>query len=154
VRGLSSIVSIVRRRTPAPPPAERPAPLPSGEVLQIEYAPHPDGDADAGEVVWTWVPFEDDPSKGKDRPVLVIGHLGAALAVLPLTSKDKTRFGDTVELGTGEWDKSHRVSYVRLDRVLGVVPSKVRREGATLERARFDHVVASLRSYHRTHPDG
>jgi hypothetical protein len=150
VRGLSSIVSMLRRH-PAPPPPERPAPLPSEDVLRIEYAPNPDGDADPGEVVWTWVPFEDDPSKGKDRPALVIGHLGTALAVLPLTSKDKTRYGDTVELGSGGWDMGHRVSYVRLDRVLRVLPAKVRREGATLERARFDHVVASLQSYHRTH---
>jgi hypothetical protein len=137
------------RRTPAPPPPERPAPVASHDVLRIEYTPNPDGDADPGEVVWTWVPYEDEPSKGKDRPVLVIGHLGTALAVLPLTSKDKRRFGDTVELGTGGWDRSHRVSYVRLDRVLRVVPAHVRREGATLERARFDHVVAQLRTFHQ-----
>ena len=148
MRGLSAILDKLRRVT-APPP-EGPAPLPSDDVLQIEYEPRPDGDADPGEVVWTWVPFEDDPSKGKDRPVLVIGHLGAALAVLPLTSKDKTRYGDVVELGTGAWDRSHRVSYVHLDRVLRVQPNRVRREGATLERARFDHVVYELQHYHRS----
>ncbi len=137
------------RRTPAPPLPERPATVPSTEVLRIEYAPNPDGDADPGEVVWTWVPYEDDPSKGKDRPVLVIGHLGSALAVLPLTSKDKRRFGDTVELGSGGWDRTYRISYVRLDRVLRVLPAKVRREGATLERARFDRVVTQLRAFHQ-----
>ena len=26
-----------------------------------------------GEVVWTWVPYEEDPTRGKDRPVPVIG---------------------------------------------------------------------------------
>ncbi|MDO5501443.1 MAG: hypothetical protein Q4F67_17375, partial [Propionibacteriaceae bacterium] len=31
------------------------------------YAPDLDGDADPGEIVWGWVPFEEDHSKGKDR---------------------------------------------------------------------------------------
>ena len=38
------------------------------------YAPEPDGQPDPGEVVWGWVPFEDDPSQGKDRPVLLVGR--------------------------------------------------------------------------------
>jgi hypothetical protein len=53
-----------------------------------------------------------------------------------------------VELGTNAWDRSHRVSYVHLDRILRVQPNRVRREGATLERARFDHVVYELQHYH------
>jgi PemK-like, MazF-like toxin of type II toxin-antitoxin system len=44
--------------------------------------------ADPGEIVWTWVPFEEDHRQGKDRPVLVIGHDGPWLLALPLTSKD------------------------------------------------------------------
>ena len=36
------------------------------------YAPEIDGEPDPGEVVWAWVPYEDDPSQGKDRPVLVL----------------------------------------------------------------------------------
>ena len=35
----------------------------------FSYSPDPDGDADPGEVVWAWVPFEEDPAQGKDRPV-------------------------------------------------------------------------------------
>jgi hypothetical protein len=147
VGGLRAILDKLRR--PSPPPPEPPTHLPSEDVLQIEYAPVTDGDADPGEVVWTWVPYEDDPTKGKDRPVLVIGHLGASLAVVPLTSKDKTRYGDVVELGAGGWDRSHRVSYVHLDRVLRVRSDHVRREGAALERARFDHVVEQLQAFHR-----
>src|SRR5256885_1022686 len=116
--------SLFRRKPPAP------APVPSDEVLKIRYAPQVDGDADPGEVVWTWVPYEDDPTLGKDRPVLVIGTLGGDFAVLPLTSKNHTDHADCVELGTGAWDASNRVSYVKLDRVLRVPPRKVRREGA------------------------
>ncbi len=80
------VTSLFRRAfAPAGAPAET---VPSKDVLTISYAPEPDGDADPGEVVWTWVPYEDDPGQGKDRPVLVIGTLGRDLAVLPLTSKD------------------------------------------------------------------
>ena len=38
------------------------------------YEPVADGQPDPGEVVWAWVPYEEDPSQGKDRPVLLIGH--------------------------------------------------------------------------------
>jgi hypothetical protein len=130
------------------PSRAKPTPVASDDVLRISYAPHPDGHPDPGEEVWTWVPYEDDPKQGKDRPVLVIGTLGKDLAVLPLTSKDHTDYADCVELGSGNWDRTHRVSYVKLDRVLRVPPKKVRREGATLDRPRFDHVVTRLQSFH------
>ncbi len=35
---------------------------------RVVYAPDLDGRADPGEIVWTWVVYEDDPSRGKDRP--------------------------------------------------------------------------------------
>ena len=47
----------------------------------IEYSPSLDGDADPGEVVWTWVPYEEDPTQGKDRPVVIIGRRGASCSV-------------------------------------------------------------------------
>jgi hypothetical protein len=125
----------------------RPAEVTPENRLKISYVPRPDGDADPGEVVWTWVPYEDDPRQGKDRPVLVIGTLGKQLAVLPLTSKDRTDHTDCIELGSGAWDGHGRVSYVKLDRILRVTPRKVRREGATLDKARFDRVIQALQVY-------
>ena len=56
----------------------------AGDV-DIAYAPTPDGRPDPGEVVWTWVPYEDDPSQGKDRPVLLIGREDHQLYGLMLT---------------------------------------------------------------------
>ena len=47
--------------------------------LVIEYSPSLDGDPDPGEVVWTWVPWEEDPTQGKDRPVVIVGRRGALL---------------------------------------------------------------------------
>src|SRR5882757_411423 len=34
---------------------------------RLVYAPDLDGRADPGEIVWTWVVYEDDPTRGKDR---------------------------------------------------------------------------------------
>ncbi len=48
-----------------------------GSGLQVVYAPDLDGHPDPGEVVWTWIPYEDDPAQGKDRPAIVIGVDGA-----------------------------------------------------------------------------
>ena len=47
-----------------------------------------DGEPDPGEVVWAWVPYEDDPAQGKDRPVLVVGLsiMGAAGLVMAATA--------------------------------------------------------------------
>ena len=102
--------------------------------MTIEYSPDMDGDADPGEVVWTWVPYEDDPSQGKDRPVVIIGRTGSDLAGVPLTSKNHHR-GDEVAVGTGGWDRSGRPSFAKVDQLLTVDPKAVRREGSVLSRS-------------------
>jgi hypothetical protein len=113
----------------------------------LEYAPQLDGDADPGEIIWTWVEYEDDPKQGKDRPVLVVGRNGRILLGLMLSSQSE-RDGQKhwLALGPGEWDRDHRPSWIRLDRVLEVDEAGIRREGAVLDRARFDTVAAQLRS--------
>ncbi|RPI09997.1 MAG: type II toxin-antitoxin system PemK/MazF family toxin [Actinobacteria bacterium] len=115
----------------------------------VAYAPRDDGDTDPGEVVWTWVPYEDDPSQGKDRPVLVIGWDHDRLVAVPFTSKDHTVHPDNMAIGSGPWDPSGRRSYVKLDRLLLVDPAVVRREGGALDRHRFDEVVHRLTDIHR-----
>src|ERR1700753_4523951 len=40
--------------------------------VRTSYSPHADGAPDPGEVVWTWVPYEENDGRGKDRPVLVV----------------------------------------------------------------------------------
>ena len=112
----------------------------------LAYAPSLDGDADPGEIVWTWVPYEDDPAQGKDRPVLVVGRDGRNLYGLMLSSQsDRNGQRHWLALGPGEWDRTSRPSWVRLDRVLEVDEDGIRREGAILDRARFDRVAAILR---------
>ena len=122
----------------------------------FSYSPEPDGDADPGEVVWAWVPFEEDPTQGKDRPVLVLARHETRLVVAQMTSKDhdrdaaqEARWGRFWhDVGTGDWDHQGRPSEVRLDRLLLVEPASVRREGATMRREVFDGVVAALRRHH------
>ena len=41
-------------------------------AVRMTYSPSTDGAPDPGEVVWTWVPFEERDGRGKDRPVLVV----------------------------------------------------------------------------------
>ncbi len=123
----------------------RTRPVASG--VAIEYTPDLDGDPDPGEVVWTWVPYEDDPSRGKDRPVVIIGRMGHDLAGVPLTSKDHDR-NDEVAVGTGAWDRSGRPSFAKVDQLLSIDPDAVRREGAVLDRRRFDDVVEAVSRFH------
>lgn len=113
----------------------------------VEYTPELDGDPDPGEVVWTWVPYEDDPNQGKDRPVVIIGRTGDDLAGVQLTSKNNGRH-DQIPVGTGGWDPKGRASWAKVDRLLRIDPDEVRREGAILDRHRFDDVVANVAKYH------
>jgi hypothetical protein len=114
---------------------------------KLVYAPDLDGRADPGEIVWTWVVYEDDPTKGKDRPVLVVGRDRATLLGLMLSSQDHHRDDPNwVSIGSGSWDYENRQSWVRLDRVLDVPEEGIRREGAILERTMFEVVATRLRA--------
>ena len=123
----------------------------------MTYAARPDGRPDPGEIVWTWVPFEEDHTQGKDRPVLLIGRDGRWLLGLQLTSKDhdrdaeqEARVGRTwTDIGSGGWDRQGRPSEVRTNRVIRVDAGAVRREGAILSREVFEQVAAEVRRHAR-----
>jgi hypothetical protein len=113
---------------------------------KLVYSPDLDGRADPGEVVWTWVTYEEDPTRGKDRPVLVVGRDHTTLLGLMMSSQERHAADrDWVEIGSGSWDYDGRPSWVRLDRVLDVPEASIRREGAILDRTVFDVVAARLR---------
>ena len=141
-------MSKLRRGTPPPPKGRQTttqAGPPSGRHLA--YAPRLDGRADPGEIVWTWVSYEEDQLQGKDRPVLVVGRDGSVLLGLMLSSNaERAGQHNWFALGSGAWDHDDRPSWVRLDRVLRVPENGIRREGAVLDRARFDQVANRLRS--------
>jgi hypothetical protein len=113
---------------------------------KVVYSPALDGRADPGEIVWTWVVYEDDPSRGKDRPVLVVGRDRRTLLGLMLSSQEHQGDPDWIGIGSGTWDYEGRASWVRLDRVLDVPEEGIRREGAILARDTFEKVAARLRA--------
>ncbi|RJT81877.1 type II toxin-antitoxin system PemK/MazF family toxin [Arthrobacter cheniae] len=138
-------------RRPATGRASSPSPQQPASRRQkavIAYSPSADGNPDPGEIVWTWVPYEDDPTQGKDRPVLLIGTSGKTLLGLMLTSRDRnnSRSHDDryIDIGTGAWDRQGRPSEVRTDRVLRLALADIRREGAVLPRGQFEQVIAAV----------
>jgi hypothetical protein len=148
--GLDVIVGSVSE-PPAEITAGRPvtsSSVPTGHrARRLVYSPNLDGRADPGEIVWTWVTHEEDPTRGKDRPVLVVGRDRATLLGLMMSSQERHAADrDWVGIGSGSWDDADRSSWVRLDRVLDVPEEGIRREGAILDRAVFDIVAARLRS--------
>lgn len=134
-------------------PVRSPYPGDYQGIPSFDYDPKPDGRPDPGEIVWTWVPYEEDHSRGKDRPVLLVGRDGDWLLALQLTSKDHDRDAaqehragrDWIDIGSGAWDSRGRPSEVRVNRVLRVDPAAVRREGAVLDRALFERVAEAVR---------
>lgn len=123
---------------------------------QMQWAPTPgDPTPSPGEVVWAWVPYEEDHTQGKDRPVLLVGRDGAWLLALQLTSSDHDLDEEQeasagrywIDVGSGAWDSRGRRSEARINRVLRVDPSAVRRDGAVLDEQLFAavaHAVAAV----------
>ena len=112
----------------------------SGPV-RWEYRPRLNGTADPGEIVWTWVAYEDAPHLGKDRPVVVIGLANRGrLAVLMLSTRDHSGDSRWLPIGSGDWDQQHRLSWVRGDRTLAVAPEAIRREGSILPRPAYEAI--------------
>lgn len=148
---VGKLLRRIDRRNPSnsksgrnPPPPAAPSRTSALDGAFIEYNPDLDGNADPGEVVWTWVPWEEDPTKGKDRPVVILGQRDGLLIGVPLTSKQRDDERQ-VAVGAGPWDSHSRPSFAKIERVLEVDPGQVRREGAILPRSSFDDIVRALR---------
>jgi PemK-like, MazF-like toxin of type II toxin-antitoxin system len=151
VKVTVNVIAAVAPQPPAEITTGRPVSKTSFPTAQrarkLVYAPNLDGRADPGEIVWTWVVYEEDPSQGKDRPVLVVGRDRGVLLGLMVSSQDRHAGDrDWVGIGSGNWDYEGRASWVRLDRVLDVPEESIRREGAILEREIFDMVAERLRA--------
>ncbi|CAM3941339.1 type II toxin-antitoxin system PemK/MazF family toxin [Janibacter anophelis] len=121
----------------------------------LQYAPTPDDPTPSpGEVVWAWVPYEEDHTQGKDRPVLLVGRDGDWLLGLQLTSHDHDLDSEQeaaagrrwIDIGSGAWDGRDRRSEARVNRILRVDPEAVRRDGAVLDEQVFAAVMEAVRA--------
>lgn len=120
-------------------------PPPSRDALRIGYAPDPDGDPDTGEIVWTWVPYDENDGRGKDRPVLVIARQDEdRVYAVRLTSKAHEGDRDFLAIGPGEWDSRGRPSWVDIEQIYSVHRDGMRREASALDPDRFVHVADAL----------
>src|SRR5665648_211385 len=91
---------------------------------------------------------EQDASLWPPRPTDSIGprvsaQVGGQRARDQVEPGPAPRDETWLDLGSGDWDEEHRASEIRVDRVIRVDPAGARREGAVLDRARFDLVTRS-----------
>jgi hypothetical protein len=113
--------------------------------VRLTYAPSHDGEPDPGEIVWTWVPYEERDGRGKDRPVVIVAASGGGdFLAVQLTSKAHDDDRDVLPLGAGAWDASGRPSWARVDRVFRVRTGGMRREAASLDAARYALLTRAL----------
>ncbi len=119
--------------------------LPDARGLRLAYEPRPGTDPDPGEIVWAWVPYAEDAARGKDRPLLVLAHAeGDRSWAMKLTSKPHDGERDHIPLGTGDWDRERRPSWLDVDQIYLVPTSGIRRTAGALDRATYRRVAQSL----------
>lgn len=115
----------------------------------IVYAPDMDGHADAGEVVRAKVKLDGESGAGVERSVLVIGrHRRELLGALISTDERHAEDERWLFVGTASFSGEPLPSWVRLDKILVVPESGIRRSGTVLPRRRFERIAARLRSDH------
>lgn len=113
--------------------------------VSVGYAPSRNDLPNAGEIIWTWVPYEENDGRGKDRPVLVIGRQSAdRVYAVRMTSKQHDGDGDYLSIGSGGWDSQQRESWIDIEQLYSVHHEGMRREAAVLDRTRYDRVARAL----------
>lgn len=111
----------------------------------VGYAPDRNDIPNAGEVIWTWVPYEENDGRGKDRPVLVIGRQSHdRVYAVRMTSKTHDGDRDYLAIGSGGWDSQGRESWVDIEQLYSVHHEGMRREAAVLDRTRYERVAQAL----------
>lgn len=113
--------------------------------LRVGYSPSRNRLPDSGEVIWTWVPYEENDGRGKDRPVLVIGrHTAERVYAVRMTSKPHDGDRDYLSIGSGGWDAQGRESWVDIEQLYSVHQDGMRREAAVLDAGRYGRVAQAL----------
>jgi hypothetical protein len=110
----------------------------------MSYRPrHPDGHPDPGEIVWARVPFEDDPTQSKIRPVVIIGRAkNGNLVAVQSTSKSHRPGSIPVA-----WSND-KISYIRPERLIQIDANNYQKEGSYIKRPKFQEIVDLVSSRH------
>lgn len=113
----------------------------------IFYAPDMDGQVDPGEVVWFWAPTSDVDPSPLERALVVIGRHGPdILGLLTSPNPIHQREDSWLDIGAGPWDETGRQSWVRLDKVVKLPETSIRRQGAVIPQSRFERIANRLRA--------
>ena len=113
----------------------------------IYYAPDRDGQADPGEVIWVWIQPNLPGHPARERAMVVVGrsqHLLLGLLISP--NPEHANEDNWIDIGSGGWDVAGRQCWVRLDKILEVPESPIRRQGAIIPKSRFERIAQRLRS--------
>lgn len=120
--------------------------------VTMAYSPRSNGSADPGEIVWSWVPFDENDGRGKDRPLLVVaGEASGSVLAVPLTSQAHPGRPEFLAIGTGGWDAQGRPSFVDVGRVFRVQQQGMRREAAALDVGVYSTVRSALQARYGWH---
>ncbi|RRS00084.1 hypothetical protein [Glycomyces terrestris] len=120
--GLVVLVVVLRRRA---------APTRAPGAPRLDAAP-PVGGPQNGERWLADVPFEDEPRRSKERPVLVIGYSGRGYWVLKCTTQEPREAEWRVAAPANRWDPP-----ADKDGWVDLVP-------VHLPRGRFDHAFGRI----------
>lgn len=115
----------------------------------IVYAPDMDGQADCGEIVWAPVQLNNAEEAPKERAVVVVGRQRQTLLGLLISQRKEHRNEPNWEpIGANSYSSEREPSWVRIDRVIEVPESGIRRGGAVMPQKRFEIIAARLREEH------
>ena len=106
-----------------------------------------DGQADPGEVIWVWIQPNLPGHPARERAMVVVGrsqHLLLGLLISP--NPEHANEDNWIDIGSGGWDVAGRQCWVRLDKILEVPESTIRRQGAIMPKSRFERIAQRLRS--------
>ncbi|VEH09218.1 PemK-like protein [Corynebacterium kutscheri] len=110
----------------------------------IFYAPDMDGQVDPGEIVWFIAPV--DKHSGEERAMVVIARTGDTVYGLLISANAHHDKEETwLDIGAGPWNKKGHNAWVRLDKVITVPETSLRREGSVIPQQRFDRIARRLR---------
>lgn len=110
------------------------------------YAPNMDGQVDPGEVVFFLAQGDNASDQPQERALIVVGRIGDQITGLLTSPNPNNQWKKTwIDIGAGPWDTQGRQAWARVDKVIRISESDIRRQGAVIPPARFERIAMRLR---------